>query len=176
MAKLTEHDRQTYAEQVAAYQQQIDALLIREKNMLTVIEGDQTGAAYKKLMLADEMLFLATLYLAKHNLSVSGFNISYSASGFKFACQMGDKDELGDADPKLAENTRRYGFWFGLMVADLGKPFTFNGETVTFEGLKDKKQAIYRRKDGKRYRVEAVRFATANGRSGSAHALADFGA
>jgi len=71
MAKLTEHDRQTYAEQVAAYQQQIDALLIREKNMLTMIEGDQTGAAYKKLMLADEMLFLATLYLAKHNLSVS---------------------------------------------------------------------------------------------------------
>ncbi len=71
MAKVTDSARQTYGEKVAPYQQQIDALLIREKNMLTMIERDPNGDAYKKLMLADEMLFLSTLYMTKHSLSVS---------------------------------------------------------------------------------------------------------
>lgn len=71
MAKVTEEARQTYGEQVAVYQQQIDALLIREKNMLMMIEKDANGASYKRLMLTDEMLFLTTLYLCKHSLSVA---------------------------------------------------------------------------------------------------------
>lgn len=71
MAKVTDEARQTYGEQVSAYQQQIDALLIREKTMLMMIEKDSTGASYKRLMLTDEMLYLTTLYLAKHNLSVA---------------------------------------------------------------------------------------------------------
>ena len=71
MAKITEEARQTYGEQIVAYQQQIDALLIREKNMLMMIEQDPTGASYKRLMLTDEMLYLTTLYLAKHTLSVA---------------------------------------------------------------------------------------------------------
>ncbi len=71
MAKVTDEARQMYGEQVASYQQQIDALLIREKNMLMMIEKDSMGASYKKLMLTDEMLYLSTLYLSKHSLSVS---------------------------------------------------------------------------------------------------------
>lgn len=71
MAKVTDEARQLYGEQVSVYQQQIDSLLIREKNMLLMIEKDPTGASYKRLMLTDEMLFLATLYLTKHSLSVS---------------------------------------------------------------------------------------------------------
>ena len=75
MAKVTDEARQTYGEQVAIYQQQIDALLIREKNMLMMIEQDPNGASYKRLMLADEMLFLSTLYLSKHTLSVADLGI-----------------------------------------------------------------------------------------------------
>ncbi len=71
MAKVSDSARQAYGEKVAAYQQQIDAQLIREKNMLDMLERDQSGTSYKKLMLADEMLYLATLYITKHNLSVS---------------------------------------------------------------------------------------------------------
>ncbi len=71
MAKVTDEARQIYGEQISAYQQQIDALLIREKTMLMMIEKDPTGASYKRLMLTDEMLYLTTLYLAKHNLSVA---------------------------------------------------------------------------------------------------------
>jgi len=75
MAKITESARQAYAEQVAGYQQQIDALLIREKNMLNMIEKDSNGASYKRLMLTDEMLYLTTLYLAKHYLSVTDLGV-----------------------------------------------------------------------------------------------------
>jgi len=71
MAKITDEARQTYGEQVGFYQQQVDALLIREKNMLMMIEKDPTGASYKRLMLTDEMLYLTTLYLSKHSLSVA---------------------------------------------------------------------------------------------------------
>jgi len=71
MAKITDEARQTYGEQVGIYQQQVDALLIREKNMLMMIEKDPTGASYKRLMLTDEMMYLATLYLSKHSLSVA---------------------------------------------------------------------------------------------------------
>lgn len=75
MAKVTESARQVYAERVATYQQQIDALLIREKNMVNMIEKDSNGASYKRLMLTDEMLFLTTLFLAKHYLSVSELGV-----------------------------------------------------------------------------------------------------
>jgi hypothetical protein len=71
VAKVTEEARQLYGEHVAIYQQQIDSLLIREKNMLMMIENDSVGASYKRLMLTDEMLYLTTLYLAKHSLSLS---------------------------------------------------------------------------------------------------------
>ena len=71
MAKITDEARQTYGEQVGIYQQQVDALLIREKNMLIMIEKDPTGASYKRLMLTDEMLYLSTLYLSKHSMSVA---------------------------------------------------------------------------------------------------------
>ncbi|ULQ59651.1 hypothetical protein K7I13_14530 [Brucepastera parasyntrophica] len=71
MAKLTEEKRKVYNEQIASYQQQIDALLISEKNMLMLLEKDSSGAAYKKLILTDDMLYLSTLYLAKHSVSVS---------------------------------------------------------------------------------------------------------
>ena len=75
MAKVTDEARQIYGEQISAYQQQIDALLIREKTMLMMIEKDPTGASYKRLMLTDEMLYLTTLYLAKHNLSVAMLSV-----------------------------------------------------------------------------------------------------
>lgn len=71
MAKVTESARQDYGEQVATYQQQIDALLIREKTVVKMIDKDPNGAAYKRLMLADETLFLTTLYMAKHYLSIT---------------------------------------------------------------------------------------------------------
>jgi len=75
MAKVSDSARQAYGEKVAVYQQQIDSQVIREKNMLDLLERDQSGSSYKKLMLADEMLYLATLHITKHNLSVSNLGV-----------------------------------------------------------------------------------------------------
>ena len=101
---------------------------------------------------------------AKHNLSMSPFGMTYSRTGFKFAVEMGDKTELGDADPILAKNLARFGVWYDLKTTDIGKTFTFNAVPVTFEGMRNKTTVIYKTADGKRYKVDAKRFAIANGR------------
>lgn len=98
-----------------------------------------------------------------NGLSLSPFNMTYSPTGFKFAVQMGDKSELGDADPIMAKNTSTYGHWYDLATADIGKEFNFGIEKVTFLGLKNKTTAIYS-KNGQRFKTDANRFATAIGK------------
>lgn len=71
MGKVSDAYRQLYNDKAAVYQQQIDTLLLKEKNVLDFISKDPDGAAYKRLLLVDEMLFVSTLYLAKHSLSVA---------------------------------------------------------------------------------------------------------
>ncbi len=75
MGKVSDVYRQIYSEKVSVYQQQIDALLTKEKNVLELLAKDPEGASYKRLLLVDEMLFLSTLYLAKHSLSVAVLNV-----------------------------------------------------------------------------------------------------
>ena len=103
-------------------------------------------------------------FAVKNNLSMSPFNMSYSPEGFKFAVQMGDKSEIGDVDPLVSKNTKRYGDWYNLAVADIGKTFTYNGEQVVFNGLKNKNIALYTRPLGQRYKTNAMQFAVAAGR------------
>jgi len=98
-----------------------------------------------------------------NGLSVSPFNMTYSPTGFKFSVQMGDKSELGDADPVMAKNTKAYGNWFGLTVADIGKEFTYGIEKVKFLGLKNKTTVIFE-KNGQRFKTDANRFAIAVGK------------
>jgi hypothetical protein len=77
---------------------------------------------------------------------------------------MGDKSEIGDVDPLVSKNTKRYGDWYNLAVADIGKTFTYNGEQVVFNGLKNKTTALYTRPLGQRYKTKAMQFAVATGR------------
>lgn len=98
-----------------------------------------------------------------NGLSVSPFNVSYSPSGFKFTVQMGDKSEIGDVDPVLAANTKKYGLWYSLSSMDLGKEFDFGIDKVKFLGLKNRNTAIYE-KNGQRFKTEAERFAVAIGK------------
>lgn len=103
-------------------------------------------------------------FAAKHNLTVSPFNITYSPSGFKCTVQMGDKNELGEADPVLARNLERHGFWYNLDKSMLKKEFNFHGQKVILEGMKNKTTVIYRSSvDGKLWRTDGNRFCTAVG-------------
>lgn len=60
-----------YYEQVVKYDQLIKIISKRENNILSLIEKDGIGASYKRLILVDEMIFLSSVYIAKHQFSVS---------------------------------------------------------------------------------------------------------
>lgn len=64
-------NRELYTKRVYEYDQVINQVLKHEENILSLIKKDTFGAAYKRLVLADEMIYLATLYLAKFRLSVA---------------------------------------------------------------------------------------------------------
>lgn len=63
-------NKDLFTERVNEYDQTINKLLKHEQSLLALIKTDQFGAGYKRLVLADEMIYLTTLYLAKYKLSV----------------------------------------------------------------------------------------------------------
>ena len=71
MAKITNEARHLYFEKAKKYREMIDTILLREKNILTVVEKDSNGASYKRLILADEMLNLASNYLVLNGISAT---------------------------------------------------------------------------------------------------------
>ena len=64
MAKITDDARQQFNQEAEGYKRRINECLEKEKNILTVIKGNAAGAAYQKIMLAEEMIYVATLYIA----------------------------------------------------------------------------------------------------------------
>jgi hypothetical protein len=70
MAKISEETRLQLGTAVIPYQKQIEGLLAKEKTMLSVMQGDNSGQAYKKLQLAEDMIYTATLYMAENSLSL----------------------------------------------------------------------------------------------------------
>lgn len=63
--------RKIYAARAAEYKQLIEQIKQREKNMLGIMGADDHAASYKRLTLVDEMLYLTTMHLAIHRLSVA---------------------------------------------------------------------------------------------------------
>ncbi len=70
MAKITTENRELFKEKSGPYKQRIDELLKKEKEMLLLIQRDKVGVAYKKLLLSEQMLEIATLYMTINSLSV----------------------------------------------------------------------------------------------------------
>ncbi|MDR2901052.1 MAG: hypothetical protein LBV20_05990 [Treponema sp.] len=75
MAKISEEDRHLYLQKIKVYRENITAILAREKNILTVINKDTNGIAFKKIVLAEEMLNLASNYIIISNISQAMLNI-----------------------------------------------------------------------------------------------------
>lgn len=63
-------NKQLYEDKVKIYNEQINELLNTEKILLSTIQKEPSTASYRKLTLANEMIYLVTLYLAKFKLSV----------------------------------------------------------------------------------------------------------
>lgn len=70
MAKINDETREEFQTKQKPYKDAIDASIAREKNILTIMQKDTSGTAYKKLLLAEEMIYVSTLYITINNLSV----------------------------------------------------------------------------------------------------------
>ncbi len=71
MAKVSEVARKKYSEKIKVYKKKIEVQLLKEKQILQIIKNDDTGASFKKLMLADENLDVVSFYLLMNSLSLS---------------------------------------------------------------------------------------------------------
>ena len=71
MAKITEQDRHLYHERVKSFIGMTRTLQDNEKNILEEIEKDTSDAPMRKLILTDEMLNLASNYIAINGVSQS---------------------------------------------------------------------------------------------------------
>ncbi|MFP3091032.1 hypothetical protein LQZ21_11980 [Treponema sp. TIM-1] len=71
MAKISNAERYFYIKRITAYREAIEAILEREKTILTEIQGDPENAAVKRLALVDEMLDLASHYIIVSTISQS---------------------------------------------------------------------------------------------------------
>ena len=75
MAKISDEDRHLYQQKTKVYRDNINAILTREKNILTLIQSDPHGIPYKKITLAEEMLNLASNYIIINNISQAMLNV-----------------------------------------------------------------------------------------------------
>ena len=74
MPRITERSKQAYADRASFYDRQIEAVLAKEKQGLEAIAKSAEKVALKRIVLADDMLHLASLYIAKNSLSVAVLN------------------------------------------------------------------------------------------------------
>jgi len=47
MAKISNEDRHQYFEKIKVYKEMTEAILLRERNILTVLQKDPNGGAFK---------------------------------------------------------------------------------------------------------------------------------
>lgn len=70
MAKITNSAREDFNDKVKPYKDEIDKILAKEKNILSTMDRDSDNAAYRRILLAEDMIYVATVYLTMSNLSL----------------------------------------------------------------------------------------------------------
>ena len=78
MAKITNEDRELFKKEAKQYEDLIKAELDKEKEMLATMKGDAVGVEYKKLILAEQMIYIATLYNAINSASVKILDVKHN--------------------------------------------------------------------------------------------------
>ena len=63
MANITTENRADFAKKADAIKKEINLCQEKEKNMLASMRKDSTGVEYKKITLAEEMIYISNLYL-----------------------------------------------------------------------------------------------------------------
>src|SRR5574344_1602414 len=70
MAKIAVESRELFNSKIKPYKDLVPKSFDKEKSILDLIVKDTSGIAYKKLLLAEEMMYVTTLQLIINNLSV----------------------------------------------------------------------------------------------------------
>ena len=71
MGKISAEAKKRYFDKVKEYKQVLDSIAQREKNLLHLVEKDDSGKEYKKIALADESLNLASYLILLNEVSLS---------------------------------------------------------------------------------------------------------
>jgi hypothetical protein len=71
MGKITSEQKTRYFEKVKEHRKAIEAGLAKEKTLLQLVASDESGAGYKRLVLAEGTLDLCSWYILVNTLSVS---------------------------------------------------------------------------------------------------------
>lgn len=69
MAKIAAGARDEFFTKSEPYKNEIEKALKKEKEILSTITPDATDAGYRRVILAEEMIYIATIYLTINNLS-----------------------------------------------------------------------------------------------------------
>ena len=75
MAKVTDSARQEFQERSEPYQKIINESLKKEKEIIATLGSDNGANAYKKVILSELMISIATTYIAINNLSVEMIDV-----------------------------------------------------------------------------------------------------
>lgn len=128
MAKVDSESREEFNAEADHYKKRINESLEKEKSMLTVMKNDSVGIEYKKLILAEEMIYIATLYTAINGSSMK-------------ILQIKNNDALNDARKTLYK-----------AIIYLEEIVT-NSINVAYSELSDKMEAIANTPIQKRYQL-----------------------
>ena len=71
MAVITEEERKLFQAKFLPVKDKIQQVLKKEKDMLVLMRSDNAGIVYKKLLLCEDMIYVATLYMCINNMSLA---------------------------------------------------------------------------------------------------------
>lgn len=79
MAKVSEEAKKKYSEKIKEYKKMVEEQLLREQQILQILKNDETGAGFKKLMLANDSLNVVSYFLLMNELSLALLGIKNEA-------------------------------------------------------------------------------------------------
>lgn len=79
MAKVSEEAKRKYSEKIKAYKKKVEDQLQKEQQIQQILKNDETGAGFKKLMLANDTLNVVSYYILMNELSLALLGIKNEA-------------------------------------------------------------------------------------------------
>ncbi|MCF7929488.1 MAG: hypothetical protein K9L75_03550 [Spirochaetia bacterium] len=140
MAKVSEEAKKQYYDSITSYKSVIEQAQMREKNLRNIIQHDENGAPYKKLILAEEGINMVSYYVLMNSLSLNLLGIK-------------NENFLNDARKRCYQSII---YLEGIVTSYIDVPFSeYEEKLALIEGYDDEKRYNLIRKTG--FAVESVK-------------------